>query len=167
MAAKFVTICVFLNFQKNEKKLHLNWKISVMKVQKSKIWDDRFLGFSVAVVVVYSIFSVDAVFMEKFVDQNCQYWKFSKKNTKKGVFIQQNLVLRNNFYRFFPNHLVTLSKRIVFHPQTFIKDTKWVNISSTWLVYKLSQLSTSLSYMCTIIAIKHIHQNFNFDIWAT
>ena len=90
------------------------------------------------------------------------------KKTQKRVFSYSKIwSLELISIAFFYTHLVGLSKRIIFHPQTFIKDTKWVNISSTWLVYKLSQLSTSLSYMCTIIAIKHIHQNFNFDIWAT
>ena len=45
-------------------------KISVTKFQKYKIWDDSFEGFSAGFVVVYSIFSVDFVFMEKFAKQN-------------------------------------------------------------------------------------------------
>ena len=48
----------------------LNRKISLTKVWKSKIWDDRFLGFSVAFVVVYTLFSVGTVYTEKFADQN-------------------------------------------------------------------------------------------------
>ena len=84
-AAKIVKICVFWNFWKNEKWPTLNWKISVTKVQKSKIWDDSFLAFSVAFVVVYSVFSVAAVFTEKFPDQNWYFCKFPKK-TKKGPF---------------------------------------------------------------------------------
>ena len=85
LAAKIVKICVFWNFWKNEKWPTLNWKISVTKVQKSKIWDDSFLAFSVAFVVVYSVFSVAAVFTEKFPDQNWYFCKFPKK-TKKGPF---------------------------------------------------------------------------------
>ena len=57
-------------------------KISVTKLQKSKIWADSFVGFSVGFVVVYSNFSVDAVFMEKFAKQNDNFskiWKISKR----------------------------------------------------------------------------------------
>ena len=60
------------------------------KVQKSKIWDDRFVGFSLAVIMVYFVFSVGTAFLEKFINQNCQFWKFSK-NSKKGDFVRQNL----------------------------------------------------------------------------
>ena len=63
----------FFNFQKNEKWRILNWKISVTKFWKFKIWDDSFLAFPVAFVVVYSVFSVCAVFTEKFADQNRQF----------------------------------------------------------------------------------------------
>ena len=45
-------------------------KISVTKFQKYKIRDDSFEGFSAGFVVVYSIFSLDLVFMEKFAKQN-------------------------------------------------------------------------------------------------
>ena len=79
-----------------------------------------------------------------------------KKKTQKRVFSYSKIWSLETFFNvFFPTHLVGLSKRIVFHPQTFIKDTKWVNISSTWLVYKLSQLSTSLSYtVCPFSPVK-------------
>ena len=78
----------------------LNRKISVTKVWKSKIWNDEFLGFSVAVVMVYSIFSVGAVFTTKFFDQNYQFWKISKKQ-KKHDFVWQNSPLRYFFCYFF------------------------------------------------------------------
>ena len=90
----------FWNFWKNEKWLTLNRKISVTKVRKSKIWDDSFLAFSVAFVMVYSVFSVGAVFIEKFTDQNRHFWTFSK-NSKKGVFVRQNSTLRNFVPQFF------------------------------------------------------------------
>ena len=46
--------------------LTLNGKISVTKSRKSKFWIDSFVAFSIGYVVVYSIFSVGAVFKEKF-----------------------------------------------------------------------------------------------------
>ena len=85
LAAKIVKICIFWKFWKNEKWLTLNRKIYVTKVQKSKIWDDSFLAFSIAFVVVYFVFSVGAVFTEIFADQNRHFWKFPKK-TKNGHF---------------------------------------------------------------------------------
>ena len=85
LAANFIKIWVFLNFWKNQKWLTLNQKISVTKVQKWKIWDDSFLAISVAFVVVYSVFSVGAVFMEKMADKNCQFCKHPKRS-KNGRF---------------------------------------------------------------------------------
>ena len=85
LAAKIVKICIFWNFWKNEKWLTLNQKISVTKIQKSKIWDDSFLAFSVVFAVVNFVFSVGAVITEIFADQNCHFWKFPKK-TKNGRF---------------------------------------------------------------------------------
>ena len=64
------------------------------KFQKSNIWDCSFVGFFVAVVVVYSVFSVGAVFMEIFALQNCLFFDFSK-NLKKRRFVRQNLPPRN------------------------------------------------------------------------
>ena len=94
--------------------------------------------------------------------------KIKKKNV---FFIQQNLVLRINFYRFFPHPSCRPVQEDHFPTPNFYQGYKMgtyiIYISTTWLVYKLSQLSTSLSYMCTIIAIKHMHENFNFDIWST
>ena len=54
-------------------------KISVTKFQKSKIWSDSFEGFSVADVVVYLIFSVNIIFMEKFAKQNDAKWMLLSK----------------------------------------------------------------------------------------
>ena len=59
-----------------------NRKISLMKFQRSNLWDDIFLGFSVVVVIVYSVFSVGAAFMEKFAIQNRLTLDFS--NNSKG-----------------------------------------------------------------------------------
>ena len=43
--------------------------------------------------MAYSIYSLDAIFMEKFAKQNCRFLEFSK-NQKNGDFVQQNLALR-------------------------------------------------------------------------
>ena len=55
-------------------------KISVTKFQKSKIWSDSLEGFSVADVVVYLIFSVNIIFMEKFAKQNDAKWMLITKS---------------------------------------------------------------------------------------
>ena len=69
----------FLNFEKKHKKWGiLNRKISVTKFQKSNIWIDSFVVFSIAFVPMYFVFFVDADFMEKFASQNCLFYEFSK-----------------------------------------------------------------------------------------
>ena len=68
----FQFFCIFEKWQTFSK------KISVTKFQKSKFWIDSFVAFSVGYVVVYSIFSVGAVFKEKFASQNCLNYDFSK-----------------------------------------------------------------------------------------
>ena len=80
----------------------LNWKISVTKFWKSNFWIDSFVAFSVGYVVEYSIFSVDAVFMEKFATQNRLFWHFSK-NQKNADFVRQITTPRmhpQNFWLF-------------------------------------------------------------------
>ena len=54
-------------------------KISVTKFQNSKIWDDSFKRFSVGFVMGYSVFSVGAIFMEKFAKQNDHFLTFWEK----------------------------------------------------------------------------------------
>ena len=77
---------IFFNVQRNEIWCTLKQEISVTKVWKSKTWDDRFPAFSVAVVVIYSVFfSVFLIFMEKFADQNYLFRKFQIR-WKKGSF---------------------------------------------------------------------------------
>ena len=44
--------------------------MSVMKLNKIKIWDDSFIGFFVGYVVVHFIFDEVAFFIEKFAEQN-------------------------------------------------------------------------------------------------
>ena len=78
-----------------------NEKKSVTKFQKSKFWIDSFVAFSVGYVVVYSIFSVGAVFMEKFAIQNCLFFEFSKMfkiPIKLGFF---SIFFWHNVYNFF------------------------------------------------------------------
>ena len=70
-----------------------NEKISVKKFPKSKFWIDSFVAFSVGYVVVYLIFSVGAVFKEKFASQNCLKLRFFK-----NAEIFQNVV---KFFYFF------------------------------------------------------------------
>ena len=66
-----------------------NRKISLMKFQRSYFWDDIFLGFSVAVVIVYSVFSVGAAFMEKFAIQNRLTLDFSNNSKKGGLCVDK------------------------------------------------------------------------------
>ena len=81
-------VCHFYKNLKIKKWQILNWKISVTKFWKSNFWIDSFVAFSVGYVVEYSIFSVDAVFMEKFATQNRLFWHFSK-NQKNADFVRQ------------------------------------------------------------------------------
>ena len=70
LATDFLSLDNFQNFIHFGFYVTLWLKISVTKFWKSKIWDDSFKGFSVSFVLKYFIFSVDAVFMEKFTKQN-------------------------------------------------------------------------------------------------
>ena len=85
----FSTLSIPLNFFI---KTTLWRKISVTKFQKSKIWSDSFEGFSVADVVVYLIFSVNIIFMEKIAKQNGHFltfwkkWYFIKKLVQFSIF---------------------------------------------------------------------------------
>ena len=83
----------------------MNWKISVTKFWKSNFWIDSFVAFSVGYVVEYSIFSVDAVFMEKFATQNRLFWHFSK-NQKNADFVRQITTPRMHSQNFFCFHLI-------------------------------------------------------------
>ena len=77
----------FLLFQKIENLWKCFAKISVTKFRKWKIWDCYLLHFSVLIVVVYSVFSVDAFFTEKIAKQNrlfLFFWKKPKKGEKYG-----------------------------------------------------------------------------------
>ena len=68
----FSILRIFENWQT------FNKKISVTKFWKSKFWIDSFVAFLVGYIVVYPIFSVGAVFIEKFALQNCLFCEFSK-----------------------------------------------------------------------------------------
>ena len=70
LATDFPSLDNFQNFINFGFYVTLWLKISVTKFWKSKIWDDSFKGFSVSFVLMYFIFSVDAVFTEKFTKQN-------------------------------------------------------------------------------------------------
>ena len=76
---------IFHFFQKNEIFRKCFAKISVTKFRKWKIWDCYLVRFSALIVVVYSVFSVDAFFTEKIAKQNCLFclfWKNSKIDEK-------------------------------------------------------------------------------------
>ena len=76
---------IFYFFQKIENLWKCFAKISVTKFRKWKIWDGYFLRFSALIVVVYSVFSVEAFFPEKIAKQNRLFWLFWKnaKNSEK------------------------------------------------------------------------------------
>ena len=83
------------------------------KVQKSKIWDDSFLAFSVAFAVVYFVFSVGAVITEIFADQNCHFCKFPKK-TKNGRFRAAKFAPWKWFFLLFPPAIFLARPRATF-----------------------------------------------------
>ena len=88
LATDFPSLDNFQNFINFGFYVTLWLKISVTKFWKSKIWDDSFKAFSVSFVLMYFIFSVDAVFMEKFATQNRLFLDFSK-NQKNVDFVRQ------------------------------------------------------------------------------
>ena len=66
--------------------------------------------------------------------------EISKKTQKRAFSYSKIGSLEIFFIVFFLTHLVGLSKRIIFHPQTLIKDTKWVYIS---FIYQQHDLYTN------------------------
>ena len=77
----------FCFFQKNENLWKCFAKISVTKFREWKIWDCYLFPFSALIVVVYSVFLVDAFFTEKIAKQNrlfLLFWKKPKKGDKYG-----------------------------------------------------------------------------------
>ena len=68
----------FCFFQKIENLWKCFAKISVTKFRKWKIWDCYLLPFSALIVMMYSVFSVDAFFTEKNAKQKGLFWVFSK-----------------------------------------------------------------------------------------
>ena len=76
----------FCFFQKIENLWKCFAKISVTKFRKWKIWDCYLVRFSALIVVVYSVFSVDAFFTEKIAKQNRLFWLFWKKPEKVILF---------------------------------------------------------------------------------
>ena len=66
-------------------------KNSVLSSKKS-LWqkfENKKSDMTVFFVMVYSVFSLGAVVMEKFADQNCLFWNFFKKS-KNGRFSAAN-----------------------------------------------------------------------------
>ena len=121
-SACFYSICNFQNFRCNT---NLWWKISVTKFRDSKIWVDSFEGFSVSFLMVFSFFSLDAVFMKNFVKQNEHFYNFPGKNEKKPLLRGKFLPLKS-FPEFFSwAHHPLLSERNVLHSKTLIRDPTW------------------------------------------
>ena len=94
------------------------WKISVTKFQNSKIWDDSFKGFSVGFVMVYSVFSVGAIFMEKYAKQNDHFLTFWEK--LKNTDFEGQISHPKMHFQFFSTGLSSCSVREDrFAPQNF------------------------------------------------
>ena len=86
--------------KKNEIWGTLKQKISVSKVQKSKFWDGSFLLFCIPLVLVYSIFSLGAVFTEKFGRKITYFENFPKKKWKRGFLYSQICQIWNYLFSF-------------------------------------------------------------------
>ena len=125
LATDFLSLDNFQNFIHFGFYVTLWLKISVTKFWKSKIWDDSFQGFSVSFVLMYFIFSVDAVFMEKFTKQN-GHFSYFLKNLKKTSFewlISPPRRCQNNF----PTSSSSSSvQEDHFGPPNFYQGLKWV-----------------------------------------
>ena len=117
----------FSGCSKKQNMAYFKIKIYVTKVWKSKISDDSLLAFSVAFILAYFVFSLVAVFMEKFSDQNHLLWKFSKK-VGKVHFVQQNLHLRNFSPQPISINLICPSEKFVLDPQSLIGDSVFMKI---------------------------------------
>ena len=113
---------IFVDFRKWNMGNHKS-KMYVTKVKQSKIRNDSFLAFSVAFVVVYSVFSVGAVFTEIFADQNRHFWKFPKKR-KMGLFVRQNSPLRDDVFCFFSHPSSWPVQELRFAPPNFDRGLK-------------------------------------------
>ena len=117
----------FLEFSKKEKWCVLNRKISVTKVWKSKIWDDRFLGFYVAFIVVYSFF-FRYCFHREICRSKSPVLEIFKKTQKRAFLYSKIGPLEMIFFACFPTHLFGLSERYALSPQTLIGDSAFIEI---------------------------------------
>ena len=80
-----------------------------MKVQKSFFLNYSFHHFSVAVVMVYFVFSEGAVFMEKFALQNCLYCDFSKMLKFPKMLGYFSIFLGHHVYNFIKYYLSNIN----------------------------------------------------------
>ena len=108
--SKFV---VFLFFQKIENFWKCFAKISVTKFRKWKIGDGYLLHFSMLFIVVYSVFSVDAFFMEKIAKQNRLFWQ----QIHRFLFFQKI----ENFWKCFAKISVTKFRKLKIGDEHFIR----------------------------------------------
>ena len=149
-------------------------KISVTKFRKLKIWDGYLVRFSVLIVVVYSIFSVDAFFTEKNAKQNGLFWVFSKKRKSMKMF-RKNLcdkvskmknlrLLSCSFFRADRRGVLRFFGRRIFHREncetkspvlSFFKNTKiYENVSqkSLWQSFENKKSDMAIfSFFCGVL----------------
>ena len=100
-----------------------------MKFRKSKIWDDSFKIFFASSIMIYFIFSVDPIFMEKFEEQNGHYSTFWK-NPKKEDFWQQISPAKEHPWFFFSEPIFVPYSRGAFWTLTF--NLVIISKSVTW-----------------------------------
>ena len=72
----------FLNFLKKGKMTILSGELHPLGLVQEYFLGVYYIAFSVGCVVVYFVFSVGAVFMEKFGRQYCLFSEFFKENSK-------------------------------------------------------------------------------------
>ena len=109
--------------------------------------------------MVYSVFSVGAVFMEKFTKQNGNFSIFWKKNKKITPFSSEFSPLESAHDLVLVAHLIHPYERIIFHPLTFSRDSRCnfpiVSIFLLWIEYYilimhiLYLICAHISYLCT------------------
>ena len=118
-------------------------KNPVTKFQKSSIWDDSFKEFSVGYVMVCSILSEDAVFMEKFAKRNGHFLTFKfymgkveihrYSGCKDGGLIKKSRIL--------PKRSCTL----------FFRQTNTCKTIILIIMANGSQISVFLCFLCLLI----------------
>ena len=133
----------------------LNGKISVTKTRKSKFWIDNFVAFSISYVVVYSIFSVGAVFKEKFASQNCLNYDFSKMLKFSKMLWYFSIFLGHLVYNFIKYYL----SRINLWPNAKENVQFWWKMS-VWEGRECKRVGDiHLIGMYVLVSFSHMHIN--------